>query len=60
MKTTTLMLCLVAGLTTSGCIIHHTETIPARHELEDEHTRPEGVAFAPPNVEPSSVARTAG
>ena len=47
MKTTTLMLCLIAGLMTSGCIIHHTETIPARHEQQDEHARPEGVAFAP-------------
>jgi len=46
MKTATLMLCLIAGLVTSGCVIHHTETIPVRHE-QDEHARPEGVALAP-------------
>ena len=47
MKPAMLMLCLITGLAASGCVIHHTETIPARHEQQDEHTRPEGVAFAP-------------
>jgi hypothetical protein len=47
MKTATMLLCLMAGLMTSGCIIHHTETIPARHDEQGEHARPEGVAFAP-------------
>ena len=47
MKPATLMLCLVAGLATSGCIFHHTETIPSRHEQQDERARPEGVAMAP-------------
>ena len=60
MKPATLMLCLIAGLAASGCIIHHTETIPARDEHEGERTRPEGVALAPSNVAPSSDARIAG
>ena len=47
MKPATLMLCLIAGLAASGCIIHHTETIPSRHEQQDERTRPEGVAMTP-------------
>lgn len=48
MKIATLMLCLAAALTTSGCLIHHTETFEPRHdEQKQERTRPEGVAFAP-------------
>ena len=53
MKTATLMLCLMAGLMTSGCIISHTET---RHrEQEPERTRPEGVAA----VQPGGLTGTA-
>jgi hypothetical protein len=44
MRTTTLMLCLMAGLMTSGCIIHHTETRGQRHE---ERSKPDGVAAHP-------------
>lgn len=49
MKTATLMLCVVAALATSGCVIHHTETLTPRHD-EQQHqdrTRPDGVAMAP-------------
>jgi hypothetical protein len=55
MKTATLMLCLMAGLMTSGCIIHHKETISPRHEREEDNARPGGVALAP-----AGSARTAG
>jgi hypothetical protein len=54
MRTATLMLCLMAGLMTSGCIISHTET---RHR-EQEQTRPEGVADARP-ADAASIAGTA-
>lgn len=52
MKTATLMLCLMAGLMTSGCIIHHTET---RHPRREEPSKPEGVALAP--VDAAETAR---
>jgi hypothetical protein len=42
----TLLLCLVTAAMTSGCIIHHTETLRPHDERQDR-TRPEGVAFAP-------------
>jgi hypothetical protein len=47
MKTATLTLCLMACLATSGCIIHHKETISPRHEEQEERSRPGGVALAP-------------
>jgi hypothetical protein len=47
MKPATLVLWLIGSLMTSGCIFHHTETIPSRHEQQDERTRPEGVAMTP-------------
>jgi hypothetical protein len=54
MKTTTLMLCLMAGLMTSGCVFHHEAV---RHR-EPEQTRPEGVADARP-ADAAGIAGTA-